>query len=144
MKMEMELMKKILVCFDKSPESQKALDFALELIKDTECEMAILFVNSKYDKNFIEGEDLSETDVKDQIKDMMKDTIKTIIRSKVKVEGVILKGDPAHKILEYSDKTELDLIIMGATGIGSSGEYKLGSVTEKVVRHCTKPVLIAK
>jgi nucleotide-binding universal stress UspA family protein len=140
----MNTMKKILVCYDRSTESKKALSLALEIVKDTECEIALLFVRSQFDKSFIEGEDVTEADAKNQIKEMMKETIKTILRSKVKVEGVILKGDPAQKILDYSNKNDLDLILIGATGIGSEEDYKLGSVAEKVVRYCTKPVLVAK
>ena len=76
-------MKKILVCYDRSDFSQKALNFAKELIRGTECEIAILFVRSQYDKSFIEGEDFNETDIKNQIKDMMKDIIKTIIKKRI-------------------------------------------------------------
>lgn len=137
-------MKKILVCYDKSEDSEKALDMSLELVKDREIELAILFVRSKYDRNFIEGDDLSETDIKNQIKNMMKDTIKKVIRSKVKVEGVILKGDPTWKIIEYCGQNSVDLILIGATGIGSGGKYNLGSIAEKLARYSKIPVLIVR
>lgn len=137
-------MKKILVGYDVSNHSKKALNFALELAKTSEIELIVLFVRSKYDRSFIKEEDINDDEAKNKVKEMMKNAIKTVVRSGVIVEGVILKGDPALKILEYTEENDIDLIVIGARGIGDAGLYKLGSVAEKLARYSTIPVLIAR
>ena len=138
------MMKKILVGYDLSPGSEKALNLAIELARDRDVELAILFVRSKYDRNFIKENDLTEADIKERLKDMMKEAVKTVIRSDIKVEGVILKGDISRKIMDYSEEKDVDLVIIGATGIGDFGKYKLGSIAEKLAHYSTKPVLIVR
>jgi len=137
-------MKKILVGYDKSPGSENALSLAIELAEDRELELVILFVRSRYDKNFIKDNELDEAEIKERVKDMMKEAVKTVIRSNIKVEGVILKGDIAQKIMDYSEEKDVDLLIIGATGIGDFGRYKLGSIAEKLAHYSTKPVLIVR
>ena len=89
-------------------------------------------------------EEIGTKEIKERVKNMIKDAVKTVIRSKIKVEGVILKGDVAMKILEYSEDRDIDLIVIGATGIGDIGMFKLGNVAEKPIHYSKKPVLIAK
>jgi nucleotide-binding universal stress UspA family protein len=50
--------------------------------------------------------------------------------------------DPAESILGLSN--DFDLIIMGAHGENEKEPYALGSITKKVIRHTTRPTLIAK
>lgn len=137
-------MKRILICYDKSDYSRKALNIGLTIAKGTNRELVVLFVRSTHEKKFIEEENASDAEIKNQVKEMMKKTITTLIRSKVRAEGVILKGDTATKIIEYSEENNIDLIIMGALGIGDTGVFKLGSVAEKVSRYSKKPVLITR
>ncbi|UCH88382.1 MAG: universal stress protein [Thermoplasmata archaeon] len=137
-------MKKILVGYDTSKHSDRALELAIELAKNSECDLITMFVRSKYDRSFITEASMPEEEVKVKMKDMMKDTVKKIIQEGVQVEGVILKGDVATKIIEYSLEHEIDLIVLGALGIGETEKYKLGSVAEKVVRYSNTPVLIAR
>jgi nucleotide-binding universal stress UspA family protein len=137
-------MKKILIPYDMSGASRKAMSFALELAKGSKSELVVLFVRSKYDDNFIKEAEVTEDEAKNKVKEMIKNAIKTVVRSGIKVEGVILKGDVAEKIIEYSDDNNIDLIIMGAKGITNSEKYKLGSVAEKVARYSSKSVLIAR
>ena len=137
-------MKRILVGYDKSVTSEKALSLAIELSGKMEFEIVVAFVRSKYDLDFMKDSDITDIEAKKQVKEMIKDAVKTVIKSGIKVEGVILKGDPALKIMEYAEDKDIDLIILGATGIGDVGRYKLGGVAEKVTRYSKKPVLIAR
>lgn len=53
---------------------------------------------------------------------------------------VVVQGDPAQKILE----TPADLIAMSTHGRTGVTKWVLGSVTEKVLRHSTVPMLIVR
>jgi nucleotide-binding universal stress UspA family protein len=54
----------------------------------------------------------------------------------------ILEGDPAEEILNYTDKYQPALIVMGSHGRGNLPELLLGSVSKRVLDHSSSPVLI--
>lgn len=57
------------------------------------------------------------------------------------VEGSVAEGSPYRAILEYVDRNDIDLVVMGTHGRTGLDRYLLGSVTEKVVRSSPVPVL---
>jgi nucleotide-binding universal stress UspA family protein len=62
----------------------------------------------------------------------------------ITVEGLLLQGNEAHHILEQSGREDIDLIAMSTHGRSGVSHWLLGSVTEKIVRHATKPVLLVR
>ena len=50
----------------------------------------------------------------------------------------IAVGDPAQEILKLIDKEKVDMVVM--TSHGEKGNYRFGSVTEKVVKNSPVPV----
>ena len=53
-------------------------------------------------------------------------------------------GDVAEEILNHSRRNDIDLISMSTHGRSGLGRWLLGSVTEKIVRHSEKPVLLLR
>lgn len=53
----------------------------------------------------------------------------------------ILDGIPAQDILAYADRNDVDLIVMGTHGRTGLERFLRGSVTERVLRTATAPVL---
>jgi nucleotide-binding universal stress UspA family protein len=53
-----------------------------------------------------------------------------------------LLGDPASKILEYAQKNDIDLIVIGQRGLGPTQGF-LGGVARKLVNITSISVLIA-
>ena len=47
-------------------------------------------------------------------------------------------GDPTQEILKLIDKEEIDLVVMASHG--SQGNFRFGSVTEKVLKNSPVPV----
>jgi nucleotide-binding universal stress UspA family protein len=62
----------------------------------------------------------------------------------VEVRSQILLGDPAEEIIEFAEKEHVDLIVMCSHGSGGIRRWVFGSVTEKVLRGTTIPVLIVR
>ncbi|HXX95281.1 MAG TPA: universal stress protein [Planctomycetota bacterium] len=54
-----------------------------------------------------------------------------------------LQGDPASEILRWSEEHETDLIVMSSHGRSGPTRWILGSVTEKVLRAATVPLVVA-
>jgi nucleotide-binding universal stress UspA family protein len=59
----------------------------------------------------------------------------------VKTEVLVGEGNTARKILEHARSRPADLIVMGTHGLGGFERFMLGSVTEKVLRKATCPVM---
>jgi urea-proton symporter len=59
------------------------------------------------------------------------------------LERIVKVGDPPSKIAELAEKLDVDLIMMGRTGIGNS-QVEVGHVTIKVLRLTSKPVVMYK
>jgi nucleotide-binding universal stress UspA family protein len=59
----------------------------------------------------------------------------------VKTDVLVGEGNTARKILEHARSRPVDLIVMGTHGLGGFERFMLGSVTEKVLRKATCPVM---
>ncbi len=62
----------------------------------------------------------------------------------VNVHSEVLMGDPAEEIIDFADKQDTDLIIMCSHGESGIRRWVFGSVTEKVLRGTTTPVLVIR
>ena len=62
----------------------------------------------------------------------------------VAVEPVVLEGNPASEIVNFAEKNDVELIVMGTLGKTGVQRFLLGSVTENVVRHSKVPVLVVR
>jgi nucleotide-binding universal stress UspA family protein len=60
------------------------------------------------------------------------------------IESSILEGTPHRQILDYAEANGIDLIVMGTHGRTGLGRLLLGSVTEKIVRAASVPVLTVR
>jgi len=61
----------------------------------------------------------------------------------IAAEGVVVRGRAAEEILEYAKNNQVDLIIMSTHGRSGVSRWFIGSVADRVVRHCVAPVLLA-
>jgi nucleotide-binding universal stress UspA family protein len=67
------------------------------------------------------------------------------LRSKVAtIETSLREGFPAEEILATAEARGVDLVVVGAPGLGGLKRLLLGSVSEKVLRYAKCPVLIVK
>ena len=62
----------------------------------------------------------------------------------VKVEPVLLEGNPSEELIRYSEKEKMDIVIMGTIGKKGLDRLLLGSVTGNLVRHSKIPVMVIR
>ncbi len=60
----------------------------------------------------------------------------------LKVRTVLLEGDAAGEILNYAANNPIDLIAMGSHGRSGIRRWAYGSVTSKVLRGISTPILV--
>ena len=56
----------------------------------------------------------------------------------------LLEGRPSERIVELARNRDVDLIVVGSRGRGAIGAALLGSVSESVLHHADRPVLIVR
>lgn len=146
-------MKKMLIAYDGSDASTKAIDMAIKCASPDD-EIVFLTVlpaeltESSFTNMLLPTIDLKSVvqsgSFKEKTMKKMSEITKQIEGKISKVETVIESGDPADEILLASKKYEADIIIVGYKGYGKEGRFLLGSVTDKVVRHASKSVLVVR
>lgn len=60
----------------------------------------------------------------------------------VPMEAVLRVGAPADEILSEAEACDAAMVVIGSRGHGSVSKLLLGSVTERVLRRATRPVLV--
>jgi len=146
-------MKKMLVAYDGSDASKKAIEMVLKCA-NKEDEVTLLTVvpaelsESSFTKMLLPTIDLSayvkSGSFKEKAKESLSKTAKQIESEVSKVNIVAEDGDPADEILITAKKYESDIIIVGYKGYGKEGRFLLGSVTDKVVRHASVSVMVVR
>ena len=75
------------------------------------------------------------------------DEAKKMLKTKypsIAVTTQLKKGTVAPKIVEASEDEDVDLIVIGSRGLSGLSSLLLGSISNYVVNHCKKPVLVVK
>lgn len=146
-------MKKILIAYDGSDASKKALEMTKKCaFKEDEVVLLTVIpaelVESSFTKMLLPTIDLSDMVQSGSFKEKAMETMNTIakgIKEKVKnVDIAVESGDPADEILMTAKKFDVDIIILGYKGFGKEGRFLLGSVADKVVRHASKSVMVVR
>jgi len=146
-------MKKMLVAYDGSEASIKAIDMAIKCA-DKDDEITLLTVvpaelaESSFTKMLLPTIDLSEIvksgSFKQKAMESLSKIVKEINYNVSKVDIAVEAGDPADEILLSAKKYRADIIVLGYKGYGKEGRFLLGSVTDKVVRHASVSVLVVR
>jgi nucleotide-binding universal stress UspA family protein len=146
-------MKKLLIAYDGSDASRKAIDVAVQCsTKEDQIVMLTVIpaelIESTFTNMLLPTIDLSEVVKQGSFKEKAMETVSKVAKDlecKVaKVEVTVEAGDPADEILLVAKKYDVDLIVLGYKGYGKEGRFLLGSVTDKVVRHASKSVLVVR
>lgn len=143
------MFKRILVPVDGSRGAHKALETAIEMQKACEAELLILSVYREHNSwkasvTFVYPEKTASTD--DAMKQYAREVAETskafaIEQGVGSVRSFFVGGGPARKIIKFTKDHDIDLIIMGKTGLSDARHHLLGGVAYKVTSLAECPVL---
>jgi len=142
-------MKKILLAYDGSEISKKALEEAKRIGVQNESEITVLTVAVDFDYHDL------DTGVKRYVSEVLKSVhemsqrilegaAKEFADYPNKVDYVDKIGGPGSQIVTYANDNDIDLIVMGSRGLGVFKRTFLGSVSNYVLNHTEKSVYIVK
>ncbi|WP_252312628.1 universal stress protein [Sinobaca sp. H24] len=130
--------KKILTAVDGSEESKNAFKKAVAMAQREEAELVICHV--------VDSSSAFVSELEKYAKELLNDYKKQADDAGIKkVTAVLERGSPKVKIpKELAGKYEVDLIIAGATGLGTVERFIIGSVSEQIARRAKCDVLIVR
>lgn len=82
--------------------------------------------------------------IREQAETMMTERLSRVQKKNLHCESVIVVGDVGSEIIQYAEKNHIELIVIGARGLGKFKRLLLGSVSNKVVTNSHCQVLIVK
>ncbi|MFB6119506.1 MAG: universal stress protein [Halobacteriaceae archaeon] len=131
----------ILFPTDGSEGAAGAFDHAIDLAATFDASLSVLFVadTSRESVTMVEGEvvDALEAEGEEAIADL----VDRAQGRGVEAAGEVVQGPPYRTILDYAETRDVDVIVMPTHGREGLDRYLLGSVTERVVRTSSVPVL---
>ncbi len=147
--MKSTVYKKIMIATDGSELVQKAVDSAIEIAKLSEAQLYAIYVialGSYSITPYIDAE--WEKAMKEHLRKEGKEATAYVENAgkaaNVEVKSIILEGSPANEIIDFAEKNDIDLIIMGSHGKSAIQRFLIGSVAEKVVKYSKIAVLVVR
>jgi nucleotide-binding universal stress UspA family protein len=149
------LIRNILVAVDGSENSNRTLDFALDLAEKFGSAVMVLNVSEvlamgvvpqepttySFDNMSILGKDLRK--IHEEILGKAVSHAKAV-KPDVMVSSMLREGDPAVEIVNVAKDSGFDAIVIGHKGSGMMRERFLGSISEKVAHLAPCPVVIVR
>jgi nucleotide-binding universal stress UspA family protein len=151
--------KRILLAFDGSDASKRALEHAVEVAKKFGSRLFLVSVVPRVMMPIFPDEGFGAAPIsaakefgeyQEKMSGYYKDALMKAEREIKKntpelvVDTILELGRPSYTIIEVAEDKEIDLIIIGSRGLGGITGWILGSTSRRVVESCTKPILIVK
>lgn len=147
--MNSNIYRKIMVATDGSEPVKKAVDTAVEIAKLSGAKLYAVYVVASGGYTVGHPRDIGwERAMKEHLSAEGKEATAYVENvgnaAAVEVESIFLEGSPANEIVDFAEKNDIDLIVMGTLGRTGLQKILLGSVAQNVVRHSRKAVLVVK
>ncbi len=140
--------KRILVGYDGSTNSERALGRAIALAKERRAALRILVaVNTVLPVYSPISPSIPESTFDAIIRDGKDALAKAVSTAKLDlddVSGVLQDGHAADEIIRYASENGIDLIVIGRRGVSAVERFLLGGVSSSVVNHSKCDVLVVK
>lgn len=137
--------KSILVPFDGSELSMKALNRACQLSKADNAGVTVLYVIPRYEEmiEFYKNETAKRL-LLNEAKKIMEQAKGIASELGVSVKDEIQEGSASEKIIETSKRLNNDLIVMGSHGYRGVNKAIMGSTAERVIINASCPILVVR
>lgn len=134
----------ILLPFDGSEGAAEVLHHASELAHWADATIQILYVadTTRDSVTVVDGHTVDA--LAQQGEDVVSEAAKILDSLGVSYETDVVQGNPAPTIVEYAERYGQDLVVMPTHGRDGISRYLIGSVSEKVVRLSSVPVLTVR
>jgi nucleotide-binding universal stress UspA family protein len=134
----------ILLPYDGSEGADRALDHAGTMAQWTEATLQLIYVaDTTMDSVTVVGHEVVDA-LEEHGRSVLGEAQDTLDALNIDYKTDVVQGNPAPTIVEYASRYEHDLIVMPTHGRTGLSRYLLGSISEKVVRLSSVPVLTTR
>jgi nucleotide-binding universal stress UspA family protein len=131
----------ILVPYDDSPHSKRALNKALGMAELTGADLTLVHVIS-YDETATKIIQPHEDSILRHELEFLNSIEHEVLKRKIILQEKILYGNTTKELLNFMNKKNFDFVIMGRRGITDTTSTSLGSVSNELVQNAKIPVLV--
>jgi len=149
----LSLRKKILVAIDGSPMSDKAAEEAVRMAAGNPSQLKsriyamLVLPNAPRSTftDFVPAPPITASKEWEELQQRIFYVIeKNAAEAGIPLEIEVAYGDPADELINFADKVEIDVIIIGSTGKGFLRRKVLGSVSHRVVTNAKCSVYVVR
>jgi nucleotide-binding universal stress UspA family protein len=144
----MRPIQRIVVATDFSDCSENALDFAVGLARAFDASITLLHAWEIPTYGFPDGSVVSANDLTDRVLAASRGALALAVKrrqeSGARIEGMLREGVAWSAIESAAETLDADLVVVGTHGRRGISHALLGSVAEKVMRTCSRPVLTVR
>jgi nucleotide-binding universal stress UspA family protein len=134
---------KILLATDGSEDADLAAQAAIELSNRTASELHVVHV--WHDVPTAHLHSFVRAQLRQEAEEVLRKQLERIEQSGGTVaEAHLREGRTVDEILDLSEELEIGLLIVGSRGLGGVRRILLGSVSEGIVHHARRPVLVMR
>jgi nucleotide-binding universal stress UspA family protein len=136
-------LRKILLATDGSKDATLATRIATDLSSRTEAELHVAHAwHSVASTRF---ESFIRISLKQEARQLLSEQVERIKAQGSDVTGVHLREGPAvDEMLDLAEEIDADLMVVGSRGLGPMKRLALGSISEGIVHHSSRPVFVAR
>ena len=143
-------MRRLLVAYDGSDNSKRALQYVVDLARDTGMALQVHVVNVQHEP-IIYGEYVTSAMI-DEVNNSLMAKSRSVLdeaAAMLQAGGLTCEthtqlGNVAEQINDAVKRLGCDTVVMGTRGLGSFTGLVLGSVASRVIHEVSVPVLLVK
>lgn len=140
-------MERLLVATDGSQPAQDAVQMAASIAERFGAELEIAYVIPPVvipPESYSAALDAIETERELEARALLDKAANEVRSTVAGVRTVILRGPVADALVDHADAFDAQLVVVGSRGQGAIGRVLLGSVSDRLVHTCRRPVLVVR
>jgi nucleotide-binding universal stress UspA family protein len=136
---------KILVAYDGSGRGRDVLRWAARLARaEADSKVTVICVAAALEASPPIADAVDPSSTVEAHRAHLADAGAALAADGVQADTVLKVGNPAEEIINAGDDGDYELILIGATGSHHAMRFLMGSVSDRVARHASRPVLIVR
>ena len=143
-------MRKVLVAFDGSEHSKRALQYVIDFIHDGVRPLEVHALNAQHEPalygGYLTASMIEEFKGSSLVKahSVLEEAAAKLQAAGIAYELHAVLGNVAEQVNEAVKRLGCDTVVMGTRGLGSFGGLLLGSVANRVIHEVSVPVVLVK
>jgi nucleotide-binding universal stress UspA family protein len=136
---------RVLLAYDGSEAAGRALDWSVRVARgEPGSGVTVLAVATALEAAPPIADAIDPRSGPERLRELLARAAGTLTAAGVEADTLLRVGSPAEEIIRVADDGGYDLVVLGNTGSGGAVRFLMGSVSDRVVRHAARPVMVVR